>query len=325
MGEKAVSDESAGPLVSIGIPTRNRAARLIEALDSARAQTYRRLEIVVSDNASTDATATACEEAQRAEPRLRVIRQPENIGLSRNFNAVLTAARGDYFLWLSDDDRLSPEYVERCLKALLQDPNTAVAVGRARYIKDGRYFYTSSATNLLDDVPARRVLRYFRTVSDNPGVFGVMPRSLPLGIRGFGNTLGDDWLFLSSLAFLGKVRTVEDAWIERSMGGASRSFRDLARAYGLGGIAVWNPYLHVAVRTFAHIAFEAPVFEPMSGWARVVLAARASAVILRRFAVIGFITHPALAQLRIRPRLRAWWGEVRTGRSRGGGEVAPRD
>lgn len=104
------------PLVTIGISTYNRAeGYLREALLSALAQTYPNLEVVVSDNASTDGTADYL--ATIDDPRLRVLRQPRNLGANGNFNACLDAARGKWFLLLHDDDRLDPQMVSRCLAA----------------------------------------------------------------------------------------------------------------------------------------------------------------------------------------------------------------
>jgi glycosyltransferase involved in cell wall biosynthesis len=97
--------------VSIGIPTYNRRAYLIRAIESVLAQTYRNIEVIVSDNASPDDTA----EHVRAlsDPRIVYFRQSKNIGMIGNFNACLQTASGDLFLMLSDDDLLEPTCIER--------------------------------------------------------------------------------------------------------------------------------------------------------------------------------------------------------------------
>lgn len=106
-----------GPLVTIGIPTYNRAdGYLREALADALAQDYEQLEIVVSDNASSDATPELVRGT--ADPRVRYLRHERNIGGNANFNACLAAARGEYFLLLHDDDRLDPDFVSACMRAV---------------------------------------------------------------------------------------------------------------------------------------------------------------------------------------------------------------
>jgi glycosyltransferase involved in cell wall biosynthesis len=67
----------------------------------------------VSDNASTDETPEVL--SQFEDPRLRVIRQKTNIGLDPNWNACLTEAKGDYIVFVSDDDTVAPWLLERCI------------------------------------------------------------------------------------------------------------------------------------------------------------------------------------------------------------------
>lgn len=117
---------SEGPLVTIGIPTYNRIQGTFpEALASALAQTYPRLEVVVSDNASEDGTAAFM--AKQRDARLRYHRHPTNIGANANFNACLHLARGRYFLLLHDDDRLDPFFIARAVEAMAgRDPGVAL-------------------------------------------------------------------------------------------------------------------------------------------------------------------------------------------------------
>jgi glycosyltransferase involved in cell wall biosynthesis len=96
--------------VTVGIPTRNRAAYVTRALRSVLAQTYTNVEVVVSDNASTDDTIPRLEEI--ADSRVVLLKQQSNKGMVGNFNACLQAATGKLFLMLSDDDVLQAEAVE---------------------------------------------------------------------------------------------------------------------------------------------------------------------------------------------------------------------
>ena len=82
----------------------------MDAIHSALSQTYANIEVVVSDNQSTDDTWEHL--SSISDPRFRAIRQNCDIGMVGNFNAVLQAASGNLFLLLSDDDLLDPEMVE---------------------------------------------------------------------------------------------------------------------------------------------------------------------------------------------------------------------
>lgn len=101
------------PRVTIGIPTYNRVAFLREALASALTQSHANLEIIVSDNASTDDTGVFL--SGQRDGRLVILRQMENRGMVANWNACLHRATGEYFLLLSDDDILEPNAIAKLL------------------------------------------------------------------------------------------------------------------------------------------------------------------------------------------------------------------
>jgi glycosyltransferase involved in cell wall biosynthesis len=104
------------PLVTIAIPTYNRAAfSLAQALRCALAQTYPELEILVSDNCSTDDTEHLVRSFD--DRRIRYVRQAENIGANNNFNYCINEARGVYFLLFHDDDMIDPDLVDVCMTA----------------------------------------------------------------------------------------------------------------------------------------------------------------------------------------------------------------
>ena len=106
------------PTLTICIPTYNRSRCLAELLDSIVAQDLPELQVVVSDDASPDDTAIVAERYRDRIASFTFIRQPVNIGLDRNFQAVVDAATGDYVWLMGDDDRLEPGGAARVLEAL---------------------------------------------------------------------------------------------------------------------------------------------------------------------------------------------------------------
>ncbi len=106
------------PTLSICIPTYNRSSCLAELLDSIVAQDMPDLEVVISDDCSPDDTVAVAERYRANLSNLRVIRQVRNIGLDRNFLAVVEAATGDYAWLMGDDDRFEPGGARRVLEAL---------------------------------------------------------------------------------------------------------------------------------------------------------------------------------------------------------------
>jgi glycosyltransferase involved in cell wall biosynthesis len=104
-----------GGLVSICIPTYNGAQFLTQCLESACAQTWPELEILVVDDQSSDDTVALAELAAARDPRVRVVRNPRNLGLVGNWNRCIELARGEWVKFLFQDDWLEPECVSQML------------------------------------------------------------------------------------------------------------------------------------------------------------------------------------------------------------------
>ena len=120
-------------LVSIGLPVRNASAQVEKVIQSVLSQDYEWLELVISDNASTDSTEEVCRDLAGSDHRIVYVRQPENIGLLNNFVATMTIARGTYFRWIGDDDRLEPGYATRCVGAFADDPRLILVTSQVAY------------------------------------------------------------------------------------------------------------------------------------------------------------------------------------------------
>ena len=101
------------PLVSVIIPVYNVKPYLREALDSVIGQTYRRLEIIIVDDGSTDGSGDICDEYS-SDPRVTVIHQA-NGGLSNARNKGLTLAKGEYLCFIDSDDSYHKAFIEKLL------------------------------------------------------------------------------------------------------------------------------------------------------------------------------------------------------------------
>lgn len=115
------------PLVSIGLPVYNGERFLVQTLDSLLAQNYENFELIISDNASTDHTKGICEGYAKSDPRIRLYRNEENIGLTNNFKGVLELAQGEYFMWAAHDDQWDSNYISSLVTLLTTTPDVALA------------------------------------------------------------------------------------------------------------------------------------------------------------------------------------------------------
>jgi glycosyltransferase involved in cell wall biosynthesis len=123
---------AAAPSVVLGLPVHNSARFLEATLDSVVAQDHPRLEIVISDDASTDATPELVRALAARDERVRLQRHEERVGWIANYNSLLPHATGDYFLWVPHDDLYAPEYVSALVARLEARPEAVLAYSTTR-------------------------------------------------------------------------------------------------------------------------------------------------------------------------------------------------
>ena len=117
--------------ISLVIPTRERAEFLAGCLDTALRVNDPDFEIIVSDNCSQDNTAEVV--AARSDPRLRYIRTSERCSMRANFENGLQAAKGDYIIFIGDDDGVLPSGIAHLRELLVHYRPEAVSWGRPAY------------------------------------------------------------------------------------------------------------------------------------------------------------------------------------------------
>jgi GT2 family glycosyltransferase len=118
-----------GPLVSVLVLTHNRSEELDRCLQSVDRQTYKRLEVIVVDNASTDGTRALMETAY---PEDLYVHLPDNVGCPAGRNIGFTHCKGEYIYQLDDDGWLEPNAVERAVAAMRSDSRIAVVMSAVR-------------------------------------------------------------------------------------------------------------------------------------------------------------------------------------------------
>ena len=195
------------PLVSIGLPVRNGERYVRDAVRSVLDQQYDRLELVISDNASDDGTEDICRQLAAADARVRYHRQPQDIGLVANFNAVLHLAGGTYFKWMGDDDWLMPTYVPRCVEVLDDEALILVTTQQAHVAPDGAVESADyDCTRMRSARPVERFTEMLRLLNEShlllDPLYGMMRRDpvarLPRPVMLF-----EDQIFAARLALAG--------------------------------------------------------------------------------------------------------------------------
>lgn len=124
------------PLISIGLPVYNAEWHLEASLRSLLAQDYSNFEIIISDNHSTDATASICKRFAQLDNRIRFYQNEENLGMFKNFNKVFDLSRGDFFMWAGAHDLWARHFLRTCLETLHSYPEAVLCAGEYREIDE---------------------------------------------------------------------------------------------------------------------------------------------------------------------------------------------
>jgi len=114
-------------VVSIGMPVRNGAAFIEEAIEHILNQTHENIEIIISDNNSTDGTFEICKKYATHDDRIKLYRQKKTITVVENFKFVFQNSKSNFFMWAAHDDRRSMNYVENLLRILKKHEDAALA------------------------------------------------------------------------------------------------------------------------------------------------------------------------------------------------------
>ena len=112
--------------VSLGIPVYNESRFLKKTIDSLINQTYSNIEIIAIDNASTDNSFRILKEYSNKDPRLKIFKNDKNIGLSNNFNLLVSKSSGEYFGWIGAHDIYNKDYIEKMVSKIIKNNNSSV-------------------------------------------------------------------------------------------------------------------------------------------------------------------------------------------------------
>lgn len=266
-------------LVSIGLPTFNRASKMMRAASTALAQDHENIELIISDNASTDETQQVCQELMSRDRRVRYRRQSSNVGPTRNINDVLRAATGSFYMCLADDDWIAPNYVSACVAALEADRTLSCVAGEPQLYEAGEFRRVGTQTALLHEAAADRIVTFYKTVVENASFYGLSRRELLVSLPPLRNTYAGDWFWIASLAFHGKVQSLSTTHIAKDDTGTSTSTDSIVATLGLPNWQGRYPYESIVVTAVEDVLWRSSAYASLGAFGRARLAARVASAL----------------------------------------------
>jgi len=193
------------PRVSIALPVFNGEKYIAQAVESILAQTFQDFEVIICDNASTDRTEEICRGYASRDLRLRYRRNEVNRGIHRNFTGGAKLSRGEYFMWLAHDDKLAPEFLERCVAVLDREPSAVLVYPKAIDLDDQGNAVAYKEQSLKASSPRanERFRELIRMEHNCEALFGLMRQNVLRRTGVLGNYADADRVLLAELSLYG--------------------------------------------------------------------------------------------------------------------------
>ena len=209
------------PLISVAMPVYNGEPYIAEAIECVLNQTYPNLELVISDNASTDQTEQICRTFAAKDHRIIYIRNATNIGAAKNYNQAFRRTSGPFFRWHNADDLCSPKLHAMCLLELVNNPDTVLSYGKTVIIDSQGEVIEPYDDNLdlRQDKPSDRFKAFFKQVGLTNVIYGLMRRSAVenTALMGDGAFFASDINFMAEMTLYGKFRELPATLFSRRM------------------------------------------------------------------------------------------------------------
>jgi glycosyltransferase involved in cell wall biosynthesis len=203
-------------LITVGIPVHNGAATLARAAGSVLGQEGAPFRLHISDNASSDGTASIGRALAAAHGNVTYTRQERNLGPVGNFRFLLNQADTPWFMWLGADDYLLPGYLARTLAVLQQDPGIVTCVSRVLFARPGGGTRPADGTYPLSRDVRTNIAAFLSDPSDNSRFYGLhRTEALQQSFPAADFRVGFDWAVMAATLMRGRHAELDEALMVR--------------------------------------------------------------------------------------------------------------
>ena len=226
------------PRIVVGIPVYNEERFVRDCIQSLRSQTMQDFLVVISDNASTDATAEACRIAIDGDSRFEFVCQTTNRGASANFDFLRRVTDSEYFVWIGSHDRVQPNFLKAHIDFLDTHGKYILSYTHREWIDSAGTVVGREPIKGFMDFRGGRWSRYLWSIESGEVccVHGVIRRAYlpPESLR---SCPGCDHVFLSSLVFRGRFSALPHRLYQsRQLDEANRPADYMERITGKRGL-----------------------------------------------------------------------------------------
>ena len=216
------------PLVTVAIPTYHRPEGLKRALTYLQNQTYKNIEIVISDNGSDnyedERFGNFFGDFRNAGLKINYIKQERNLGMRGNFDFLATQGNGKYFAFHADDDYWGEKYIEEAIQIMEHDKSIVSVAANLSY---------SVSPDFLESSPNKRIKHFLKNLINTSHFYSLKPKWVANKLSPLDKCMSFDTVYIAECLKYGKMITIHHTFHHISTGGASRTPSDMVRAMGL--------------------------------------------------------------------------------------------
>ncbi len=219
-----MEDISENPLVSVGILTFNRPKGLRNALLKFTNQTYKNLDIIVSDDNPLNKENELIIKEFKDDSRIRYFKKDINEGMNLNFSYALSKANGEYFMWAADDDDWEIDFIEECIYSFKKNTTAVLCIPPSSFINE-KYQPVGNNNEDIHTVGLEKLDRfkkyYFNSQIHNVGFYGLF-KTHELKSGYLPNYLSNDRLLLLELSLKGEFIQIDKSRFYYNISGSSK-------------------------------------------------------------------------------------------------------
>jgi glycosyltransferase involved in cell wall biosynthesis len=220
------------PKVTIGIFVYNEEKNLDFTIKSILDQGFKDFELIVSDNNSTDGSASIAKKHAEEDSRIIYFKQERNVGALQNQNTLFKKAKGEYFVLAGGHDLWSDNYLYELVKALDGNPNASIAYGRTIWIDNESGSELNIKTGYVDTSGYKLITRYNLVLwSNQHPLYGLFRMSDLMKTKLEQEIIGSGAFLLSELSLIGDLMLVPEVIWYRRVNRNKESFEDRLDRY----------------------------------------------------------------------------------------------
>ena len=226
-------------MITIGIPTYNRADKLFKLLTNLVNQNFQDFKLIISDNCSKDNTEEICKSFSGKFKDFNYLKQVKTINVLDNYKFLFDRCDTKYFMWLPDDDYIDKDYIKTCLEYLMKNEDYVLVSGACNYYLNKKFAFKGNEINIENNSLSKRVYAHYSIARDNGNFYGIYNKKKILSYI-YPKKYCGDLIFLANVTMFGKIKCINTTFIHRDLGtGTSGSLEGIIKNLDLSR---WHLY-----------------------------------------------------------------------------------